>query len=65
VTCNNCSENDLETFRAKSVEISSMAIYNHNAYTKVRVKAFDKWWNSYNYELLAPSLCWIWVRKII
>jgi len=48
VTCNNYSENGLETFRAKSVENSSMAMYNHNAYTS------GKWWNSYNYELLAP-----------
>jgi len=64
VTCNNCSVNGLETFRAKSVEISSMAMYNHNAYTKVMVKAFGKWWNSYNYVHLAPYLCWIWVTKM-
>jgi len=35
-------------------------MYNHNAYTKDRVKAFD-----INYELLAPLLCWIWVTKMI
>jgi len=54
VTSNNRSENCLENFRAKSDEISSMAIYTRRAYKIVRTKVFDKWWNSYNCEQLAP-----------
>jgi len=30
-----------------------MAIYKHTAKYIVRVQTFNKWWNSYNCELLA------------
>jgi len=48
VTCNNCSVNGLETFRAKSVEICSMAKYVY-AYTS------GKWQSMYMHIQVASG----------
>jgi len=60
-----CAEYGLETFPARSVEICLKAIYlQPNRIEYCQDQDFDNWWNSYNYEQLAPYLCWIWATNM-
>jgi len=60
------AEYGLDTFRARSVEISLRAIYlQPKCIEYCQDQNFDNWWISYNYEQLAHYLCWIWATNMI